>query len=125
MKKIHKALLFSALGCPGIGQFMYKHYVRGGLMLAAVVIGLGYIIGEVMTQANAIVDKLMVNGQIYDMAEMIRQAQHAVETMDSSGYSIGLAIVVGAWLVSIADLLYFWWSSEREKPNKSQQGENA
>jgi TM2 domain-containing membrane protein YozV len=112
MNKQKKALLYSGLGFPGIGQFMAKRYIRGGLFVAAVLVGLGMIMVEVVSQAQAIVDQMLASGQFYDFVTMYKKARLAAANIDSSEYYWGLGLVGAAWLASIVDLLYF--SSESQ-----------
>lgn len=103
MKLSTKAVLFSAVVCPGAGYWVLKHYLRAAAMFAVVLLALGVLMTRVVQQATALADKI-ASGEIPLDPQIIANKVHEVANGDgSSSLNIAVWTLIACWIVGIVD----------------------
>ena len=103
MKQTHKAILLSALVCPGLGQIILKRYKTAVLIMLAVAISFYNMLSIALEQANAIVNKVIAQGGTLDMQAITDAATQATSSTDNTTFNLYLWIIIACWLISIID----------------------
>lgn len=116
MKKTHKAILLSALVFPGLGQIILKHYKTAALIMLAVAISFYRILSIALEQANAIVNKVMVQGGVLDMQAIANATTQATSSTDNATFKLYLWIIIACWLISIVDA---WISGKKSTETRA------
>ncbi len=95
-----KAVLLSALVCPGAGHIFLKKYRFGGLLISITLIVFGFILVDAINGAGIIADQI-INGQIGSDVESIRQA---VMSRPKNKYiPIAYFVLIAIWITGIID----------------------
>lgn len=101
MKKSEKAALFSGLVFPGTGHFVLKRYARGMVFFAPSMIGLIFILDNVIRRASSAVDKIL-SGAVSSDLETITRLVSASES-DSLKLNIATTVLIVCWVISVID----------------------
>jgi len=103
MRKPLKAVLISALVYPGLGHFLFKHYIAGTIILSSFSIPLLLLVGDIVTTTNQVITQVQ-RGEIPLDVSAISNAilmtpGSSMQTLNIYGY-----IMIAAWLMGILDL---------------------
>ena len=98
-----KAVLLSALVCPGSGHLALKHYRRGGFIIAVVVIALAIVIIDAMRTAQLIADQI-INGDIPLDATAITAQVSAAAHAHGNGANIATWVLIACWIMAAIDV---------------------
>lgn len=101
MKKSEKAALFSGLVFPGVGHFILKRYARGMVFFVPSMIGLIFILDDVVTRASSAVDKILSGAVSSDLETITRLV--ALSESDSLKLNIAMAVLIACWGIGIID----------------------
>ena len=104
MKKSSKALVLSGLVFPGLGQIILKRYKTAALIMIAVAISFYNMLSIALEQANAIVNKVIVQGGVLDMQAITDAANQATGSADNATFNVYLWIIIACWLIGIVDV---------------------
>lgn len=110
MKTSSKAIFLSALVLPGLGQITLKRYKTGIAIMFAVVISVYKIISIATEKANAILNDIMVQGGVLDIATIMNATTQATDSTGNATYSFYLWIIIACWLLSIFDA---WFTGKK------------
>ena len=103
MKESSKALVLSSLVFPGLGQVILKRYKTAAVIMLAVAISFYRILSIALEQANAIVNKVIVQGGVLDMQAIANATTQATSSTDNATFNLYLWIIIACWLISIVD----------------------
>lgn len=116
MKKSQKALLLSALVLPGLGQMTLKRYKTGIVLILIAAISSIVVLRIAMMKARAIVDQLMAQGVVPDIATIMDITSQVTAVSDDSTFNHFVWVFIAGWLVGILDV---WFAGKRsEKADK-------
>jgi TM2 domain-containing membrane protein YozV len=105
MKKSVKAALWSGFAFPGAGHFYLKQYLRGVIFLAVTLLSIVLIVQDLIarglvTQTNALVDKIMTGVISPDLNSAEGLLNLGPETWIST---IAPWVIVICWVAGIVD----------------------
>lgn len=103
MKKSTKGALLSGLVFPGVGQIILRCYMRGIVMILAVIIGLIVIIVKAEQIATGILAKIESQGGAIDTQTISDAATQAVTASDSLIIKTAFFLIIICWVISIID----------------------
>ena len=101
MKKSEKAALFSGLVFPGVGHFILKRYVRGMVFFVPSMLGLIFIVDNVIQRTSSAIDKILSGAASSDMATITRLV--SASESDSLKLNIATAVLIACWVISVID----------------------
>lgn len=103
MKEANKSALISAFVYPGVGHLYLGKRIVGGLLVAIASWALFVVIGNIMTRATEIADKV-INGQVAPDIGAIRQLilQPQSESIAQQLSTATTALII-VWIVGIID----------------------
>ena len=115
MKKETKALLYSALVFPGLGQLVLKSTRLGIVVMSLAICSLIIVLKHVVDSARMIVDRVLageVSADIYTIRQLVaeQQANTASTTVD-----LALSVLVLTWIISIIGVYLRINSSSNER----------
>jgi len=97
-----KGALLSALGFPGLGQMVLKHYKRG-FALMLVVFGCLFVIAlEAIQKAFTIVEKITSGGAV-DMSRISEAATQGATTSESLIGKLAFFLIIVFWNIGVID----------------------
>jgi hypothetical protein len=99
-----KALLWSGLVFPGLGQIVLKRHKRGVALILAVLVGLALIVITTVQQALSLLDKIDVEGGPVDMQMISNLAtQASTNVSNSSMFILGASLIILVWIIGAFD----------------------
>ncbi len=103
MEKSIKAALLSAFVYPGTGHFFLKKYTLGAAFACAFSIPLYFIISEIVTKAEQIVEQIN-NGEIpLDIAAISESLSSSIQSIDTQELNIKIHALAIIWIIGITD----------------------
>jgi hypothetical protein len=103
MKLSTKAVLFSAVVCPGAGYWVLKYYFRAIVLFSVVLLALSVLMTHVLQQARILADKI-ANGDIPLDPQFISSKVHEIASGDGSLLLNGAAwTLLACWIIGIVD----------------------
>jgi len=103
MKKPMKAALLSAFVYPGAGHFFLKKYSLCALFACTFSVPLYFIISEIITKAEHIVEQIK-NGEIpMNIAAISESLSSSTAGIDTQEINIKMYALVIIWLIGIID----------------------
>ena len=105
MTKNTKALIFSALVFPGIGQLFLARYKSAVLFIGLALTAFILILTDVMSNASAIADKIIAGEMSAEYSEIRKAILDQQTNSDSQLVTVLLYLLVAVWLVSVIDIL--------------------
>ena len=105
MSKV-RTFSLSAFVCPGLGQVLSKRVKRGVTLIAMVVIGISMIVSV----AKKAAENIMATGTQPDY-DAVNQAI----ANDAQYASLGMLLIVFAWILSIIDALFIGQDKDEGK----------
>ena len=103
MKKSVKAVLFSGLVFPGVGQFSLKRYARGLIYFLPAMSSLAFMLDHSMRKAFAIVDKIERGEVPLDPDAIANLISATASGTESLMLAAAQWVIVICWVVSIID----------------------
>jgi len=103
MRRSTKAALLSGLVFPGVGHLVLKQYLRGSILMLAVLVALIVIITKAVEQALVIVDKINSGEIPLESVTITELASQSTGAADGSILNIAVLVVVACWLIGIID----------------------
>ena len=122
MQNSTKGLLLSGLVLPGLGQLVFKRYVRGSIFIVAVMGGLVVIMLKVAQTALDIVERMGPATNVADFSQMYTETNQAVTEINTAGYAIALLIIVVAWIMSAIDAYLIGRQLDSQSEGRRQSG---
>jgi hypothetical protein len=115
-KNSMRGALLSGLVFPGLGQFVLKHYIRGSVIMIAVLASLSVVVVKAVQQALAILDTVMYEGGVIDMGAIWTAAGQATASSESFLLKFFLSAIILLWIIGTVDA----YRIGREKDLKEQ-----
>ena len=106
MLKSVKGALLSGLVLPGLGQMMFKRFLRGTVFMAACLGGLIAIMVKATTTALVIVERIGPTASLTDFSQMYSEVNQAVTEVDTTGYKLALLLILLSWVISTVDAYF-------------------
>ena len=103
MSKALKGALLSGLGCPGLGQMVMRHYLRGVVLALAFSTGLTMVTIKAVRTTMDIIEKSGAATGNLDINQMLNTTQRAMADADTLGYKLAVLLIVSTWIIGIAD----------------------
>ena len=103
MKKSVKAALLSAFVYPGTGHFFLKKYGVCAFLACTFSVPLYFIISEIITKAEGIVEQFK-NGEIpLDIAAISESLSSSIAGVDAQELNIKMYVLIVIWGIGIID----------------------
>ena len=110
MTRNTKALLYSGLVFPGCGQFFLKRYKSSALFIGLSIVGIIYIVVEVVDKAYTIVERI-VAGEVPPDYFLIRKLLlEQQNTADTNLLTLVMYSLFAIWFLSTIDILRLKYS---------------
>jgi uncharacterized metal-binding protein len=115
MSQAIKGALLSGLVLPGLGQFVLKQYLRGAVIMLAVLASVFFIVVDVVQQAQAVLEQIELQGDAIDITAISNAA--ASEYVQSGGLAINLLMwfILVCWVVGTVDAYRIGKKKDRER----------
>ena len=103
MKNSLKGAFYSGLIFPGLGQIVFKHYIRGIALLLTVSACLTVIIVKEVQQAFAILKIIESTGSAVNMSTISRAAVQVSAVSGNLTFKLLLLLIAVCWIIGIID----------------------
>ena len=103
MSNALKALLLSALICPGAGHLYLKSYPKAITFLMVVIGSLGIMVRQALISAQRIIENLQVQDGVLDIHHMISLVENNIQHSDNQLVMAASYCLVISWLVAAID----------------------
>ena len=111
MNHANKAATLSAFVFPGIGQFYNRQPVRGVLFTGIAGIAVAMLIKKIFIVAWEIANQIVAG--TLPITDMLVQVHTAMWQFDEPQLVTAKWVLIGVWLVSIADA---YWQGKKRQP---------
>ena len=98
-----KAALLSGLVFPGLGHFALKQYLRGSILILAMLIALSVIIRTATSKALTIVDSITRGDMPADAGGIAEMVSASTSGAEGSALNIATLVLGACWIFSIID----------------------
>lgn len=103
MNNAYRGAIYSGLICPGLGQIIFKRYIRGGMFMAIVFVCLGYIVYEAVQGYLAVLEHMMLHGNVITVMTIVELVTDtSFLEMVNPGMVLWVAFI-GSWILSVID----------------------
>lgn len=103
MKKPLKAVLISALIYPGLGHFLFRHYIVGTIIISSFSIPLFLLIGDIAVTTEQVISQVQ-RGEIPLEVSAISNAILMASGSSMQTLSLYTYVMIIAWLIGILDI---------------------
>jgi hypothetical protein len=103
MTNAAKAMLWSGLIFPGLGQLVLKYYLRGIALALATCVCLYVLIDRAMQQAWDIANKIDLSSGTVDASAILAAVNEAGRTPDSATMRLVMWAMLILWLIGVVD----------------------
>ena len=103
MKNAIKGALFSGLVFPGLGQIVLKKKMRGWIIVLVVLTSLYFLVMKALETALAIVDEVLAQGGIVDVADLAQTATQLTTNSTELTLNFLLMLIIFCWVASTID----------------------
>ena len=103
MKNSLKGAILSGLIFPGLGQLVFKQYMRGLALMVAVSASLLVIVVKGVQTALAILEKIESEGGIIDIDTLTNAVTQATSRSDSLIFNFAFFLISLCWIIGIID----------------------
>ncbi|GHE83113.1 hypothetical protein [Thalassotalea profundi] len=103
MKKSIKAALLSALIYPGVGHFFLKKYKHCIVFLVAFTVPLFFIVSEIITKAQYIVDQINKGVIPLNVPAISQALNDSMAGNNPQELNIKIYVLIIIWLLSVID----------------------
>ena len=98
-----KGAFLSGLILPGLGQIALKHYVRGGIIILAVLGSMAIFVVKAVERALAILEKIELEGSIISLDTILDAAKQASYTSGNSTLNLLFLLIGICWIAGTVD----------------------
>jgi len=103
MKKPLKAVLISALVYPGLGHFLFKHYIAGTIIISSFSIPLFLLIGNIVATTEQVINQVQ-RGEIPLDVGAISNAILMASGSSMQALNVYTYVMIAAWVIGIVDI---------------------
>jgi TM2 domain-containing membrane protein YozV len=103
MKKSMKAVYFSALIFPGLGQFYLKTYIRGMLFSIVAAIGFFIIMEATWSLMMGIANDIEQGKQQLDISSLSLVVTESLKVYEDPNIIIAKVVFLASWIISSID----------------------
>ena len=114
MNSALKGALLSGLILPGLGQIALKHYIRGGVIILAVLVSSTVFVAKAAERALAILEKIELEGSIISMDAILNATKQASANSGNSTLNLLLLLIGVCWIAGTVDAYIIGRKKDRE-----------
>jgi len=103
MKNSLKGALLSGLVLPGLGQVLFRHYMRGVVLMFAICASMSVMAALVLENALPLLEKIAADGGEVDISMIATAVNQAATTSDSLLFNALLLLVLICWVLAVVD----------------------
>jgi hypothetical protein len=103
MNNAIKGALLSGLILPGLGQIVLKHYIRGGVIILAVLVSMTALVAKAAERALAILEKIELDGSIISMDAILNAAKQASANSGNATLNLLFILIGFCWIAGTVD----------------------
>jgi hypothetical protein len=103
MQNSLKGALLSGLVIPGLGQIVFKHYLRGTLMMLMVLAGLVLIVVKTVRIAVGILTGMQADGGVITLNTITKAATQASMSFESLPFNLLFLFLLACWIIGVID----------------------
>ncbi|MFC1845099.1 hypothetical protein ACFLZ5_09970 [Thermodesulfobacteriota bacterium] len=103
MNNAFKGALLSGLILPGLGQIALKHYIRGGVIILAVLASTTVFVAKAAERALAILEKIELEGGIISIDTILGATQQASANSGNSILNLLFLLIGFCWIAGTVD----------------------
>jgi hypothetical protein len=103
MKNSLKGALLSGLVLPGLGQVLFRHYMRGIVLMFTLCASMSAIAALVLAKALPILKKIESDGGEIDIPMIATVATQAATTSGSLLFNALMLLVLVCWILAVVD----------------------
>jgi hypothetical protein len=103
MKNSLKGALLSGLVLPGLGQVLFRHYMRGIVLMLTVCASMSVMAALALAKAIPILEKIVSDGGEIDIRVIATAATQAANTSDSLLFNALMLLVLVCWILAVVD----------------------
>ncbi len=98
-----KGALLSGLIIPGLGQIVLKRYIRGTLLIVAVLGGLAILVMKTVQLALVILEKLQAQDGAITLGTITKAATQASMNHGSLSINLLFVVILACWIIGVID----------------------
>jgi len=103
MNNAFKGALLSGLILPGLGQIALKHYIRGGVIILAVLAGMTVFVAKAGERALAILEKIELEGSVISIDTILDATQQASANSGNLTLNLLFLLIGFCWIAGTVD----------------------
>lgn len=103
MKNSVKGALLSGLVLPGLGQVLFRHYMRGVVLMFATCASLSVMTALALEKAVPILEKIEADGGEIDISMITAAVNQVTTTSDSLLFNALMLVVLVCWGLGVVD----------------------
>ena len=109
-----KAALLSGLILPGLGQIALKHYIRGGVIIIAVLLSTTVFVVKAAERALAILEKIALEGGVISTDAILNATKQASANSGNSTLNLLFLLIGVCWIVGTVDAYIIGRKKDKE-----------
>ncbi len=98
-----KGALLSGLIIPGLGQIVFKRYVRGSVMMFTVLICLTVLTIKTVQLGLAILEKVQLGDEVVTLTTISNIALQASTSYEGLTFNLLFLLILACWIFGIVD----------------------
>ena len=103
MTNAFKGALLSGLILPGLGQIVLKRYIRGGVIILAVLVSTTVFVAKAAERALAILEKIALEGGVISTDAILNATKQASANSGNSTLNLLLILIGVCWVAGTVD----------------------
>ena len=117
MNNAIKGALWSGLIFPGLGQIALKHYIRGGVIILAVLVSSTVFVAKAAERALAILEKIELEGGIISMDAILNATTQASANSGNTTLNLLFLLIGACWIAGTVDAYIIGRKKDKELTN--------
>jgi hypothetical protein len=103
MNQSLKGAVLSGLIFPGLGQIVFKHFLRGAAIMLTVLVSMAVIVVKAVQQALAILEKIEREGGVIDIETLSTAVNQASTNFGDISLAFFLLLIIACWIIGTVD----------------------
>ncbi len=103
MNQSLKGAVLSGLIFPGLGQIVFKHFLRGAAIMLTVLVSMAVIVVKAVQQALAILEKIEREGGVIDIETLSTAVNQASTNFGDITFNFFLLLIIACWIIGTVD----------------------
>jgi len=117
MNNALKGALLSGLILPGLGQIVLKRYIRGGVIILAVLVSTTVFVAKAVERALVILEKIDLEGGIINMDAILDATKQASANSGNSTLNLLFLLIGVCWIAGTVDAYIIGRKKDKELTN--------